>query len=112
MPCFFCSIDLENPLNHPDVDFGIDLDEFPNENNPNWESVPLSEFDDQIRQQWGLPKTLEKDDTTPFYNMSLGSYRPNQGRLNLTHAAQVEVIQNEEDYASIEEVYAAMKVLL
>ena len=105
----FCSMALQNPLAHPDVDFGIDLDKFPNEQDTDWESIALEELTEEQRTRWGLAKQLDKDDTTPLYNMTIGSYRQNQGKLNLTHAMQHEIFENDGEYGSLEEVFAAMK---
>ena len=71
-----------------EIQLCIDLLEFPTEDDEDWDSCKLSEFDDKKWQEWNAPMPLDKDDTSPLYNICAGKYGLDQANLTLVHARQ------------------------
>ena len=63
---------LENPLNHDNMKYDVDVTDFPSNGNV-WDEISLEDFEAH-RQQRNLPD-LNIDTVTAFNNLSLGNYR-------------------------------------
>ena len=85
-------MNLLNPLSSGELKFDVDPMDFEDED---WQTVSYHEIDEQLRQDWNL-KPLAENDLTPLYMFSLGTYRLHQGRIYLTHANQMELLEHPE----------------
>ena len=84
---------LKNPLDVEDMDYDVDVTDFPDDAKSGWDEIALSDFDAH-RQRWNTLE-LDMDTVTAFNNLSLGNYRWKRGQQYLTHLRQYEVLNSQ-----------------
>ena len=102
-------MNMSNPILSDKIEFRIDFLDYPDEKDKDWDSCKLSEFNDDKRKEWEVPMPLPEGDTWPLYNLCAGKYGLDQGSITLGHARQHEIFEDHEQYASMDEVYDAMR---
>ena len=89
-----------NPMTAENLGYGVNVQEFPSDDDPDWESIAMEELD-QRRKDWNLPTLIqntekEKLADKALNNLALGNYRWLRGSQYIVHLKQYEVLEEEE----------------